>query len=1231
MKRRFSCHYLFFLTLLLLTPHLSYGQSDIFEVRTPNALIIFDTSSSMNMGTDGASISAHSACIDSNGKLQTTNQGHPPCDKGYTSYSFEGGGNHPDSKLYQAKQALREVIKDIENVNIGFATYGQRKQEKWRGYYQKWGIVTYGQPKKDWCEKRYWRWRQIINSIDGPRSANDFASDSFKDAWGFVRSGITKGSRFYRTINLYDKANSSIPPHSNLKTKSYDWYYTVTDIKFNAEYGWYTYTYISDPLTYDTYEEAIKSLDPCTSCSSDKENDPFPVTWPDGGNPPWQTYFKNDSRGSAYQNEYDNPYGNDPGKKNWWNCNTKSQPKKDDVWGWVKQWRTYSGTSKDVCKDQADGWLYISSCYDVSEYYYPIGSSPALSYDPTNRPHTWSYFKIDADTWPVSIQHSPYYPAPTANPGDQDNHYFFINFPQIDDSLNGYATRNKIVQWLDTVPVKNMETGRWHTKLPLKASSITSNTIESFYTPLADSLYQAKKYFNDYIYTYNGGDSASKVNCRGNYIILMTDGLESARCLPTGTNCPSSGGSPDYDAAANAANDLFKLVLDKDGKPAGVKTFVIGFGAGLKGNKPEVLDNIAKNGGTEHYNKKTGETEYAYFAENINDLKDAFKEIFQAIGTGYGRSNPVVSSTRDRIYRGYFDLPGYKGHLAAFDLNTDGSIKSQAWDAGDIMNTNGRGNVYTWAGDQFEPDRVDFKVGNSENLKEKGNYLLNPSPEEDLNWDSINHIIGDGKIDKEDSEAVINFVLDASYGKYESGGLWAPFSYQGKRSVTSNPPYPPDPPTCWKLGDIYHSTPLLVGKPPLNIPDDQFPKKYSDFKTKWKDRETIIYVGANDGMLHAFDNNGKEKFSIIPRNLLGKLRDIRNDHKFYVDSSPRAYDVYFKKGKKKDQWKTIVVSGERGGGNYYFAIDVTDPGDPQMLWEKTDPGMGNTWSRPEIGRAKINGEEKFVAFVGGGYSTTDNVGNTFYIIDVEDGTIVKSFVVGDKANKVPAGATAFDKDLDGRIDSVYFGDIQGTLWKIKIVGEKVDDWKLIKLFTSDGSNPIFYPPAVTKNNQGKVLVYFGQGDELNLFENVKDYYFYEISDPETDIDNSGVKNWGIKLPNKGEKVLAAPSVGNNVVYFTTWQYTGIENNCGAGAGRLYGLTSTTAGAEGGLAALVYNLKGERLKDPTLSLDLGIGIPSAPIVIPGRIYISTSLNANNIISIPIPSWGKGRLKYWREVF
>lgn len=1200
MRLSFKILQIFLIILTFLYPLVILGQSDLFEIRTPNVMIIFDTSSSMNMDVNGVAVSAGNA-LGIDGKI----------------YNFEGGGNHPNSKLYQAKQALRNVIKNLENVNIGLATFGQRKQEKWRGYFRKWALIQPAQPEKKWCEKRYWRWR-TVTITDGPRYANDFSQNSFKDSWGNLRTDIKIGSRFYRTILLDDKLNSLIPPHSNLKKKSYDLWYTVTDIKFNAEYGWYTFTYISDSLTYDLYEETIMKIDGCNSCGSDTEGDPFPRNWSGG----WSTYFKGEA-------EYENPY-NGTKSKDYWKCLSKSTPEKGEIWDWDYRWRTYGGKSQDVCKDQADGWQYVSGCHDVSEYYYPIGpTSPALPADP-GRPHTWSYFRIIGDSWRDN-QPDPYYPAPSAKPGEGDNNFLFINFPEIDDSIQGYATKKEIMKWLDITPVRNPETNRFHTKLPLKQESITSNTIESLYTPLADTLYQAKKYFNDYIYKYKGGDSATKSICRGNYIILMTDGLESARF---------KDGAPDYEAAPQAAKELYELVKTKDGKPAGVKTFVIGFGADLKGNNPEVLNNIAKNGGTGK----------AYFAGNLKELEEAFKQIFLTIGEGYSRSNPVVSSTRDRIYRGYFNLPGWEGHLLAFKLNFKGDIDKEGyppngiiWDAAELMNTVGRGKIYTWTDDNPEPELVEFKPGNSDKIKYKGIDLLNPFPEEDLNWDSLNKKIGDGKIDKEDSETIINFVLDASFGRYEiinpeppPEKRWEDLPYRGKRSVKVNPPYPPESPSCWRLGDIYHSTPLIVGKPPFKFIDgESFPEKYSNFLSRVKNRPVMIYVGANDGMLHGFSEDGKAKFSIIPRNLLGKLREIRNDHQFFVDSSPRAYDVFFKKGKKKGYWRTVLISGQRGGGRYYFAIDITDPSEPNVLWEITDSRMGYTWSRPEIGRVRIRGEEKFVAFVGGGYtdpkdSNNDFLGNTLYIIDVEDGAILKRFDVGDKSNRIPSGVTAFDNNLDGRVDAVYFGDIQGSLWKLQIVGENIDDWKLIELFKSDGGNPIFYPPAVTRNNQGKVLIYFGQGDEFNLFEKEKTYYFYEIWDR----GSFGEKIWKtdgeIKL-RPGEKVLASPAVGNNVVYFTTWEYTGIEDNCGAGIGRLYGFTTSATGVQGGVASLFYDIGGSKLEKPVKSLELGKGIPSAPVVIPGRVYVSTSLKANNIITIPIPSWGKKRLKYWREIF
>ena len=570
-------------------------------------------------------------------------------------------------------------------MNIGFATYGQRKNEYWRGLYKIWTIVQGHQNPVDYCYKRYWRWRSIIGSVDGTYTSTDFAPDKFVDVWGNKQTGVKGGYSFQRTINVYDKAGSSIPPHKNLKTKPLVITYRVTSIKFNAEFGWWQYSYISDSFNHDWYEETWQYLWGCKDCSKDKLNDPFPNPWPSEG---WTTYFKGDP-------EYEDPYGG----KNYWNCNHYHQDEIFEKWDWYWQWRTYSGSQAGVCKDQPDGWKYFSNCYDVSDYYYPIGPGPALGYHVTDRPHVWSYFNITGNTWSEAIQQTPsYYPAPDDKPGNQSNHYFFKNFPEVDDSLNGFKARDTIASWLDVSPATNAispETGYWHTKSPVKPNSVTSNTLTSAYTPLADSLYWAKKYFSDYINTYNGGDDASKSGCRGNYVILMTDGLESARV--------NADGTPKFNEVYDAAKALFDLVKDKGGNSNGVKTFVIGFGEGFQGNNADAIKKIAEYGGNTT----------PYFASDLEGLRNAFKKIFEAIGGSYGRSTPVVTRDRGSIYRGFFNLPGWEGHLKAFAINGDGTVGSEKWDAADKLNATLDVNrqVYTWIEKKKGPKREDFKCG----------------------------------------------------------------------------------------------------------------------------------------------------------------------------------------------------------------------------------------------------------------------------------------------------------------------------------------------------------------------------------------------------------------------------------------------------------------------------------------------------------------------------------------
>ena len=349
--------------------------------------------------------------------------------------------------------------------------------------------------------------------------------------------------------------------------------------------------------------------------------------------------------------------------------------------------------------------------------------------------------------------------------------------------------------------------------------------------------------------------------------------------------------------------------------------------------------------------------------------------------------------------------------------------------------------------------------------------LVNPL-NEDINGDTV--------INNTDAQTVINFTLDSNYNDGTHGSGY----YKGNR------------PLDWKLGDIYHSTPVVIGAPAFFFTDNS----YQTFYNTYSGREMMIYVGANDGFLHAFKNtDGSEKFAIIPKSLLGKLKNLSVSHDFYVDASPKAYDVYFK---SESKWKTVLISGLRDGGPYYFAVDVTDPNDPKILWEWTDPNMGNAWGKPDIGKVKVGADTKFVAFLTGGYSTTDNQGNSFYIVDIETGTTLKMWTqsngmpVGSSTNKVPSGSTAYDSDSDGFVNYVYFGDTSGTLWKVDVSSTNIADWTLYDFWEDTKSKqlPIFYAPAVAKNDAGDILIFFGTGDELNLTDSNKFYCFYEITD-----------------------------------------------------------------------------------------------------------------------------------------
>ena len=266
------------------------------------------------------------------------------------------------------------------------------------------------------------------------------------------------------------------------------------------------------------------------------------------------------------------------------------------------------------------------------------------------------------------------------------------------------------------------------------------------------------------------------------------------------------------------------------------------------------------------------------------------------------------------------------------------------------------------------------------------------------------------------------------------------------------------------VGDIVGSKARPVGPPSFPFSDTTNPG-YSSFKSTWASRPTVVYVGANDGMLHAIHgdmtgtNAGNELFAYIPSALfqgpngtpnvdgLASLGNPTFVHRYMVNASPNVYDVDFGRvpntnGTKQNgtaNWRSVLIGGLGKGGKSYYAIDVTDPVGAsttsevavagKVLWEFTDTDLGYTYGDPVVVKTKKYG---WVAILTSGYNNADGRGY-FFIVNPKTGALLEKISTGNVATGATAGmahANAFVIDSsDGTADAVYAGDLLGRLWR----------------------------------------------------------------------------------------------------------------------------------------------------------------------------------------------------------
>ena len=311
------------------------------------------------------------------------------------------------------------------------------------------------------------------------------------------------------------------------------------------------------------------------------------------------------------------------------------------------------------------------------------------------------------------------------------------------------------------------------------------------------------------------------------------------------------------------------------------------------------------------------------------------------------------------------------------------------------------------------------------------------------------------------------------------------------------------------LGDSVHSAPVYVGVASAAVQG----VGYAAFYAHSKLRRAAVYLGANDGMLHAFDVvDGSELFAYVPDALIATLNDLTSPayvHQAYVDGLASAAEAQV-----NGVWKTVLVSGMGGGAQGVFALDVSDPqqfaAGSGALWEFTDrddPDMGNVVGLPQIAqfRAGASGMRYFAVVASGldndaddGHRTSAGNGALFLLaLDKAPATPWQLNVnyyrlvtpLADSALASGLSTPALVSDADGAVRYAYAGDLQGNLWRFDfsgntpasaVVGPVAGKVPLFVARDAGGTRqPISTQPKVVYAAGGGYLVLFGTGQMLS--------------------------------------------------------------------------------------------------------------------------------------------------------
>lgn len=475
-----------------------------------------------------------------------------------------------------------------------------------------------------------------------------------------------------------------------------------------------------------------------------------------------------------------------------------------------------------------------------------------------------------------------------------------------------------------------------------------------------------------------------------------------------------------------------------------------------------------------------------YSAQDPASLTEGLKSAFADASRGQSSSASVAFNTTSLdtgslVFQARFNpSDNWKGELLATSLALDGTLSNLAWNSGDQLNAQSPSSrvIVTYDG----TNGVAFNTLGDLSAAQQADLNMGPSGSPDgLGQARIDYLRGD----RTDEGAGNNFRVRTNV-----------------------------------LGDIVYSNPVYVGKAQSGYEDDPSfgDGMYSSFKTTHASRPGVIYIGANDGMLHGFwEADGTEAMAYMPNMIfsdqskkgLHYLTDPTYEHRYYVDLSPTVGDAYV-----GGAWKTVLIGGYRGGERGLFALDVTDPAsfsevnaNNMVMWEFTsddDNGMGHSFSKPTIALME---NDKWAAVFGNGYNDLGDGQAKLYIVYLEDGVdgswgagdyVVLSTGAGSTGDRNGLSTPALiDNDGNGKADRVYAGDLQGNLWAFDLSDTNDNQWDiaykqgstykpLFNASVSGTAQPITSKPVVARNpgvatsssNEPNLLVFFGTGQYM---------------------------------------------------------------------------------------------------------------------------------------------------------